>query len=83
MKTCPSFLHLLSYLDEIRCKRPELTALGRTDGCVEGRTFLMGTHEFPMMRFLCSRIDWKINNDLFDPVCCGTKCTITPYAVSS
>jgi len=78
MKTCPYFLHLLSCLDEIRYKRPKLTAVGRTNGCMEGRTFLMCTHEVTLMRVLCNRIDWKIKNDLFEPLCCGTKCTITP-----
>jgi hypothetical protein len=76
MKMCPYFLHLLSYLDEIRYKRPALTAVGHADGCMEGRT-LMGTHEDTLMRVLCNRIDWKIKNALFEPVCCGTKSTIT------
>jgi hypothetical protein len=67
-----------SYLDEIRYKRPAPTAVGRANGCMEGRMFLRGTYEVTLMRVLCSRIDWKIKKDLFEPVCSGTKCTITP-----
>jgi hypothetical protein len=52
MKKCPYFLHLLSYLDEIRYKRLALTAVGRANGCLESRTFLMGTHEVTLMRVL-------------------------------
>jgi len=78
MKMCSCFLHLLSYLDEIRYKRPTLTAVGHADGCMEGRMFLICTHEVTLMCVLCNRIDWKIKNDLFEPLCCGTKCTITP-----